>query len=133
MMHTHATPFVVKADTSRGYRPRISRETRRLLMTACVAVLTLWVLARIRFPDRAATPNPMPPLLTQLASPPRFSDLALAMDAMRGRLAPLLVAVASSGGDDAEGEPTGASLPALRIDDDVAVAILDPGLHAGGH
>src|SRR4051812_13987822 len=67
MMQTHTTPFVVKADTSRGYRPRISRETRRLLMTACVAVLTLWVLARIRFPDRAGTPNPMPPLLTQLA------------------------------------------------------------------
>lgn len=48
-------------------RSRISRDTRLLLITVCIAVAALWVLARLRFPDRPATANPIPPLLTQLA------------------------------------------------------------------
>src|SRR5262245_9963789 len=75
------------------HRPRVARETRRLLMTAALAVLTLWVLARIRFPDRPVTPNPVPPLLSQLTGVPRFSDLATAIDDVRGRLTPSLMAV----------------------------------------
>ena len=55
-------------DQSLSHRPRISRETRLLLTTAFLAVAVLWGLARVRFPDRPASPNPDPPLLTPLPS-----------------------------------------------------------------
>lgn len=68
------------------YRPRLSRETRLLLMTAAVALATLLLLARLRFPDQPVTPNPMPPLLTQLAPRPAFDDLASAVADAQGRV-----------------------------------------------
>src|SRR5262245_36473844 len=102
------------------HRPRIARETRRLLMTAALAVLTLWVLARIRFPDRPVTPNPVPPLLSQLTGVPRFSDLATAIDDVRGRLAPSLMALVpvGTGGGGSAARRTD-RVPALRIRDDL--------------
>jgi S1-C subfamily serine protease len=132
VLHTHTTPFVVRGDTS-PYRPRISRETRRLLMTAFLAVLTLWILARIRFPERAVDANPVQPLLTQLAKPPRFSDLASTVDAVSARLAAFLVAVVPVGDDTTDAAALAVDrIPALRIGDDLAIAILDPSLHAAG-
>jgi len=77
-MKSETTRFVT-GETS-AYRPRLSRETRRLLMTAFLAVLTLWVLARVRFPDRPVNPNAVPALLSQLAGFSRFSDLASAIE-----------------------------------------------------
>ena len=74
-------------------RPRVSRETRLLLVTILVSMATLWALARIRFPDRPATTNPVPPLLTQLAAPPRFDDLASEVSKLDSRLLPSLVPV----------------------------------------
>ena len=67
---------VIESAESASYRPRLPRETRRLLLTAFVAVLTLWVLARVRFPERPAAPNPVPPILDQLTGPPTFAELA---------------------------------------------------------
>jgi S1-C subfamily serine protease len=132
VIHTQTTPFVVRGDTS-PYRPRISRETRRLLLTAFLAVLTLWILARIRFPEQAVNPNPVQPLLTQLARPQPFSDLAATVDAVRARLAPSLVAVVPVADDTSDAAPLESDrIPALRIDQDLAVAILDPLLHAAG-
>ena len=55
---------------------RLSRETRQLLTAALLALVALWVLARIRFPDQPATPNPLPSLLSQLSPVPRFANLA---------------------------------------------------------
>jgi hypothetical protein len=122
----------MRGDTP-PYRPRISRETRRLLMTACLAVLTLWILARIRFPERPVDPNPVQPLLTQLAEPPRFSDLASTVDAVSARLAAFLVAVVPVGDDTSDAAALAVDrIPALRIGDDLAIAILDPSLHAAG-
>ena len=37
-------------------QPVISRETRRLLITVAVSVAAMWVLARIRFQERASGP-----------------------------------------------------------------------------
>lgn len=88
-------------------RPRVSRETRLLLVTALVAVIALWVLARVRFPDQPAAPNPVQPLLTQLASRPRFDDLAAEISQLQPRIEPLLVG------------------PSLRVRSDAAVALLD--------
>lgn len=95
-------------------RPRVSRETRLLFITVLVAIVTLWVLARIRFPDRAATPNPVPSLLTQLAARAGFEGLAVEVAGLESRLAPSLVALESD--QDV--------IPALRIRDDVAVTRL---------
>jgi hypothetical protein len=100
-------------DRIHPYRPRVSRETRLLLTTALIAIVALWVLARVRFPDRPAPQNPVQPLLTQLTPRPTFADLAAEMAALRPRLDPLLVAA-----------PAGMS--GLRVRDDLAVVWLNP-------
>ena len=56
------------STTSNTLRSRVSRETRQLLIAALVALLALWVLARIRFPGQPVSPNPIPSLLSQLSS-----------------------------------------------------------------
>src|SRR4029450_3739891 len=76
---------VIESAESASYRPRLPRETRRLLLTALVAVLTLWVLPRVRFPERPAAPNPVPPILDQLTGPPTFAELAARVGGPRGR------------------------------------------------
>ncbi|MBI4886132.1 MAG: PDZ domain-containing protein [Acidobacteria bacterium] len=106
-------------------RPRVSRETRLLFITVLISLVTLWVLARIRFPDRPETPNPVPPLLTQLADRPRFEDLAARVAEIESRLVPPLLALelqqASAVGDRPDVQDI---VPALRIRDDVAVTLL---------
>lgn len=131
-MKSETTRFVT-GETS-AYRPRVSRETRRLLMTALLAVLTLWILARIRFPDRPANPNAVATLLSQLAGFSRFSDLASAIEDLRARLAPTLVTVVPDVADITErAEQTEQRVAALRMRDDVAIAILEPGASHGQH
>ena len=101
---------------------RLSRETRQLLLAACLALLTLWVLARVRFPERPPTPNPIPPLLTQLSARPGFAELELEVASLQSRLGPSLLRVADGGGGADRREPR----PALRIASDLALALLDP-------
>jgi hypothetical protein len=97
-------------------------------MTALLAVLTLWVLARIRFPDRPVNPNPVAPLLSQLAGFSRFSELAATIEDLQARVAPTLVTVAPDiAGNTARAERTEEYVAALRLRDDVAIAILEPG------
>lgn len=72
---------------------RLSRETRLLLIAALLAVAMLWVLARIRFPDRPVTADPVTRVLTQIASVPRFTDLAAEVSLARERLRASVVAV----------------------------------------
>lgn len=96
-------------------RPRLSRETRLLLVTILVAMSALWALARLRFPERQATPNPVAPLLTQLAVSPGFDDLATQVSALESRLLPSLVPVELGGTSAAT---------ALRVRDDVGATLL---------
>ena len=107
-------------------RPRVSRETRLLLVTVLVSIVTLWVLARIRFPDRPPTPNPVPPLFTQLAVRPRFEELAASVAELESRLLPALIALEldklTTSGRLTVGERV---VPALRIRNDVVVTLLD--------
>ncbi len=93
------------------HRPRVSRETRQLLATVLLAVIALWVLGRVRYPDRSSA-NPVPALLTQLAPRPAFNELAAESAQLRSRLGASLLAVRS--GDLA--------IPAFRIRDDTALA-----------
>jgi PDZ domain-containing protein len=74
-------------------RPRVSRETRRLLAAAVIAFLALSVLARIRFPDRPPTPNPVAPVFTQLLPRPGFADLASELAQLRQRIDPFLTQI----------------------------------------
>jgi S1-C subfamily serine protease len=100
-------------DRIHPYRPRVSRETRLLLTTTLIAVVALWVLARVRFPDRPPPANPVQPLLTQLTARPTFADLASEIAALRPRIDALIVAL-----------PGG--LAGLRVREGVAVTWVDP-------
>jgi len=123
---SHNTDVIETAESG-SYRPRLSRETRRLLLTALVAMLTLWVLARVRFPERPPAPNPVPPILDQLTGPPTFAELAARVGELRGQLADSFVSLVFVR-DDA---PAGSGGPvqravALRIRDDLAVTVVAP-------
>src|SRR4030095_15167554 len=104
---------VIESAESASYRPRLPRETRRLLLTALVAVLTLWVLGRVRFPERPAAAHPVPPILDQLTGPPTFAELAARVGELRARLSDSLVTLvfvrddahANYGGGPAEAGP----------------------------
>jgi S1-C subfamily serine protease len=69
------------------YRPRVPRETQRLLVAALIALGTIWVLARVRFADDAQPQNPVAPLLDQLGTRARLADIARDIADARARLA----------------------------------------------
>lgn len=96
---------------------RLSRETRHLLMAATIALVVLWVLARVRFPDRPVTPNAISPLMSQLSGRLGYSDLALEIARAQSRLSGVLVSVPYA---SAPGE----SAVALRLTGDAAVVLL---------
>jgi hypothetical protein len=81
---------------SSPYRPRVSRETRLLLTTGVLAVAALWLLARIRFQDLPATPNPVPSVLSQLTNSAKFDDLAADVAQLQAQLRPSLHALGPS-------------------------------------
>jgi S1-C subfamily serine protease len=101
-------------------RPRVSRETRRLLTAAALALVTLWVLARIRFPDEVARPNPVAPVLNQIGASSGFPDLAAEVDRVRRRVIPLLSEVRGAGPAGGEGQ----RIPAWPLADGTAATVL---------
>ena len=112
-------------ETSSPYRPRVSRETRLLLTAGVMAVAALWLLARIRFPERPVTPNPVPSVLSQLASGPKYDDLAGEIAQLHARLQPSLLALDVP---SAVGSPqTSPRTAAIRLRDDLAVTLVPPG------
>ena len=112
-------------ETSRPYRPRVSRETRLLLTAGLMAVAALWLLARIRFPERPVTPNPVPSVLSQLASVPKYDDLAGEIAQLQARLQPLLFALDMP---TAVGSlQTSLRTAAIGLRDDLAVTLVPPG------
>jgi hypothetical protein len=102
-------------DRPTFHRPRVSRETRHLLATALLAVVALWVLGRVRYPDGSPTQNPVPALLTQLNPRPALSDLVNESEQLRARLGASLLPV----------ELGASRVAAIRVRDDTALA-LDP-------
>lgn len=104
------------------YRPRVSRETRLLLTAALMAVAALWLLARVRFPERSVTANPVPAVLSQLASGPKYDELAGEIAQLHAHLQPSLIALDLP---SVAGSPQ--ALPrmaALRLRGDLAVALI---------
>lgn len=118
-------------ETSSPYRPRVSRETRLLLTAGVLAVAALWLLARIRFPERPVTPNPVPSVLSQLASGPKYDDLAGEIAQLQTRVQPSLLALNVP-------SATLGSLQishwtaAIRLRDDLAVTLVPPGSNREG-
>jgi hypothetical protein len=107
-------------------RPRVSRETRLLLTTVFLSLAALWVLARIRFPERPRTPNPVAPLLTQLTPGSVFEDLERAVFELEPHVASVLQVIlvqraGSAGGWGGEGQ----SISSLRFRSDAVVALID--------
>lgn len=74
-------------------QPRVSRETRLLLGIVFISLASLWVLARLRFPDQPRNANPVPPVLAQLVPPSPFDAIASAVSGVESRSAPALVRV----------------------------------------
>jgi S1-C subfamily serine protease len=108
--------------------PRVSRETRRLLAAAALALLALWILARLRFPERPASANPVATVLTQIAPPTTFADLAAEVDGVRRRVAPTLSEVTWP----VPQAPGGArTFPAWPFRDQLAIALLPVGIAPG--
>jgi hypothetical protein len=107
-------------------RPRVSRETRLLLTTLFLSLAALWVLARIRFPEQPRIPNPVAPLLTQLAPGTAFEDLERAVFELEPQVVPALHMLSVRragpvGGLDGEGQ----SISSLRFRNDAVVALID--------
>ena len=102
---------------------RVSRETRLLLLTLLLSVVALLVLARIRFPERPATPALVPPLLTQFAPATPFEDLSNAVSTLESQVKPSLQLL------PIEPSPAGGArlIPALRFRSDAAVTLVGPG------
>ncbi len=113
-------------STSNALRSRVSRETRQLLAAALIALLALWVLARIRFPGQPVSPNPIPSLLSQLSAAPRFANLAGEIAELQGRLSTTWLAVGVSGADDII-ESGARQLTAMRLRSNAAVTLLRSG------
>jgi len=111
------------------YRPRVSRETRSLLTAGVLAIATLWLLARIRFPERPVTPNPVPSVLGQLARGPNYDDLAGEIAQLQARLQPWLLVLGLPSPAHASSQ-TSLRPAALRLRDDLAVTLIPPGSHS---
>jgi len=104
------------------YRPKVSRETRLLLTAAVLAVAVLWLLAQIRFDGVPVPTSPIPAVLSQLASSPRFDDLAGQLSQIQSRLQPSLLLVGASPAV----EPRRV---AIKLRDDLVVTWVPPGGH----
>ncbi|BCS31642.1 hypothetical protein TBR22_A08440 [Luteitalea sp. TBR-22] len=101
----------------------LSRETRLLAATIGVSLVVLLVLARFRFPDTSSEvrdgTSAQP--LARLAARAAFDDLSLAVRELTGRVEGALTSlrVSRPGVDDGW-----RLVPALRVRDDVAMALL---------
>lgn len=110
-------------------RPRVSRETRLLFITIGCAVAALWVLGRVRFPERAST-SPVPAMLAPLASPASFGDLATAVARVSHTASPRLTTVAVAA--DATSGRGSREVATLPIGDALGVALVDADPGAAG-
>jgi PDZ domain len=118
-------------------RRRIPRDTRLLLIIILVSVAALWVLARIRFPERLPAEASVPPVLAPLTPPSAFDDITASVARLASRLEPLLVQIplrtdagaetrAPSPGDTTSrgGAARFATATALRFTDELALTVI---------
>lgn len=106
---------------------RVSRETRRLLATVLLSLAALWILARIRFPERPPTPNPVAPVLSQLSPRAAFDDLARSVQEVQPDLAPALGVLSLVPDGTGPGQSRRDAVASLRFREDAVLALAYPG------
>jgi len=108
------------------YRPRISRETRLLVTTAVLAMLALWMLARLRFPAPPAQPRAISQLLTSLGAGADFDALSSQVARAQGLVGDALGVLVFDLDHPTAGRRT-LTRPVLRIGGDIAVVQVPDG------
>ena len=124
------------------HRPRVSRETRLLLATVCVATLALWVLARVRSLESGsgAPASPAPALLGPLVGE-SHDQLNADIARLEARIAPWLATLTVEPTTVGKGATPPGSVPSVRVRGDLALAIApagstvqpDAGIEVVGH
>ncbi|MFN7918042.1 MAG: PDZ domain-containing protein [Vicinamibacterales bacterium] len=106
--------------------PRVSRETRLLLGIVIASLATLWVLARLRFPEQPRGPDPVGPVLAQFDPPSPFETIAVAVANLEGRVGSSLTRVVFN---PRASDPTvrATERVAITIDRTHALVVLPPG------
>jgi S1-C subfamily serine protease len=88
-----------------------------------MAVAALWLLARVRFPERPVTPNPVTSVLSQLASVPKYDELAREIAEIHARLQPSLLVLGAPSALPGV-LPVPPPTTAIRLRDDLAVTLV---------
>jgi serine protease Do len=105
-------------------RPRVSRETRLLLVTVALAAVALWVLDRVRSLEtlHSVVAESAQPLLGPLLSRPAIDELSSDLARLDARLRPWLRPVSLPAGPAAT-----RTAVAVRLRDNLAVAFVEDG------
>ena len=105
-------------------RPRVSRETRLLLVTVALAAVALWVLDRVRSLDalHPVVAESAQPLLGPLLGRPAIDELSTDLARLDARIRPWLTTVMLPGGGGAA-----RTAAAVRLRDDLAIAFVPEG------
>jgi hypothetical protein len=105
-------------------RPRVSRETRLLLVTVGLAAVALWVLDRVRSFDAVApgVAESAQPLLRPLLGRPAIDELSIDLARLDARIRPWVTTVMLPGG----GMPP-RTAAAVRLRDTLAIAFIPDG------
>ena len=105
-------------------RPRVSRETRLLLVTVALAAVALWVLDRVRSFDvlHQVVAESAQPLLAPLLARPAIDELSTDLARLDARIRPWLTTIMLPGAAGA-----GRTAAAVRLRDDLAIAFVPEG------
>ena len=101
-------------------RPRVARETRLLLTVALLAVVALWALSRLRYPDTTSARQVVAPILAPLVARQGLAGLESQLVDASTRITPSLVSLSVESDDP--GAPA-RHVAALHLHDEVAVAL----------
>jgi hypothetical protein len=105
-------------------RPRVSRETRLLLVTVALAAVALWVLDRVRSFDalHPVMAESAQPLLAPLLGRPAIDELSIDLARLDARIRPWVTSVPLP-----RGGPPARTAAAVRLRDDLAIAFVPDG------
>lgn len=104
------------------HRPRVSRETRLLLATVCVAAVALWVLARVRSLESSTLAGPARSFLAPLVGV-SHDQLSADLARLDARIGPWIATVPVEG----ESGDAASNVPGVRLRDDLVLAAVPPG------
>jgi len=104
------------------HRPRVSRETRLLLATVCVAAVALWVLARVRSLEPSTLAGPARSLLAPLVGA-SHNQLSADLARLEVRIGPWIATVPVEG----VSRDGASNVPGVRLRDDLVLVAIPLG------